>query len=704
LNKIALALVVHSHQPVGNFDHVFEEAYQKAYSPFVQTLLRHPRIRMGLHFSGCLLEWIEKRHPEFFGEVKELAVRGQAELMGGGFYEPVLSAIPDLDKAAQISRLSDYLQKHFGVQPRGAWLTERVWRPDLVRPLAEAGIRYVVLDDTHFIAAGVEPADLHGTWLTEDLGVQLQLVPSLKRLRYTIPFRDPQETFDLLRQGIGRPHVLFAAGDDAEKFGIWPGTHELCYQRGWLERFFEAIENAGDWLETTTLSGFMATHKPLGRAYLPTASYPEMMEWALPARACEEFKQCLEETENMPGGERFRKFLLGGTWQGFLGKYPESNQIHKSMLETSRRLHQSESSLPADSEHLGLLDEARTHLLAAQCNDAYWHGLFGGLYSPHLRSAVLQNLMQAETLLDRLKDDGETNRVRVSQADFDVDGEEEILLSHPSAGMMLKPSDGGTASSLRFKPAATELINSLMRRPEVYHSKIRSAVESHQAPSADEKTALTDLLRYDRYMRHCFRTYLFSPAKQWEDFERLDLQEETILAAGAWQVTTGPTANPVELSRQARYERDGVSLAVEARKVLFARTTAAGVQVECQSLISSDQASPAPLALGVELVFNLLAPNAPDRYFLASGERHPLEFAGEIRAAKLELVDEWQKVRLVLEARPECRWWIVPIKTVSQSEAGYETVYQGSAILAVWEVNASSSPESRRLGIEMGRP
>ncbi|HVB28282.1 MAG TPA: hypothetical protein VNG91_00590, partial [Terriglobia bacterium] len=324
MNKIALALVVHSHQPVGNFDHVFEEAYQKAYSPFVQTLLRHPRIRMGLHFSGCLLEWIEKRHPEFFGEVKELAVRGQAELMGGGFYEPVLSAIPDLDKAAQISRLSDYLQKHFGVQPRGAWLTERVWRPDLVRPLAEAGIRYVVLDDTHFIAAGVEPGDLHSTWLTEDLGVQLQLVPSLKRLRYTIPFRDPQETFDLLRQGIGRPHVLFAAGDDAEKFGIWPGTHELCYQRGWLERFFEAIENAGDWLETTTLSGFMATHKPLGRAYLPTASYPEMMEWALPARACEEFKQCLEETENMPGGERFRKFLLGGTWQGFLGKYPES--------------------------------------------------------------------------------------------------------------------------------------------------------------------------------------------------------------------------------------------------------------------------------------------------------------------------------------------------------------------------------------------
>jgi hypothetical protein len=701
LNKIALALVVHSHQPVGNFDHVFEEAYQKAYSPFLETLHRHPHVRMGLHFSGCLLEWIEKHHPEFFEQAKELAARGQIELMGGGFFEPVLSAIPDPDKAAQISRLSDYLEKHFGVRPQGAWLTERVWRPDLVRPLADVGVRYVILDDTHFIAAGVDSADLHGTYLTEDLGSQLQLVPSLKSLRYTIPFRDVMETFDLLRQGIGRPNILFAVGDDAEKFGIWPGTYDLCYKRGWLEEFFQAVEDAGDWLETTTLSGFMAAHKPLGRVYLPTASYPEMMEWALPARACEEFKQCLEETETMDSGERFRKFLLGGTWQGFLGKYSESNQIHKLMLQVSRRFQNVEAD--TDPERRSLLDKAHTHLLAAQCNDSYWHGLFGGLYSPHLRSAVLQNLIQAETLLDQLNGEGGTNGFRVSRTDFDADGQQEVLLSHPKASLILKPSDGGTVSSLRFKPAATEVINSLMRRPEVYHSQIRSSVERLHGLADDKKTALAELLRYDRYMRHCFRTYLFSQRKQWKDFERLDLQEEWNLAAGAWQLATSPSANPVELSRQTRYERDGASLGIEARKVLWTRIAEAGVHVECRSLISSDRVNPVPLALGLELVFNFLAPNAPDRYFLASDKRHPLEFSGEIHASRLQLVDEWQQVRLVLQARPECRWWIVPIKTVSQSEAGFESVYQGSAILAVWEINASLIPQSRWLGIEISR-
>lgn len=700
MDKIALALVVHSHQPVGNFDHVFEEAYQKAYNPFVQTLIRHPRIRVGLHFSGCLLEWLEEHHPEFFEQLKELVSCGQVELMGGGFYEPVISAIPDRDKAAQLSRLGDYLEKHFGTRPRGAWLTERVWRPDLVRPLAEAGIRYVILDDTHFIAAGVDATKLHGTYLTEDLGAQLQLVPSLKKLRYTIPFRSMEETFDFLRQQKGSSNLLFAAGDDSEKFGIWPGTYDLCYTRGWLDQFFQAIEDADDWLETTTLSGFMESHKPLGRVYLPTASYPEMMEWALPVQACEEFKQCLEETEKMPSGERFRKFLLGGTWQGFLGKYSESNQIHKLMLDVSHRVHDVEAG--ADAQRRNLLDQAQTHLLAAQCNDAYWHGLFGGLYSPHLRSAVLQHLIRAEALLDQLKaEEAKTAGPKVTQRDFDVDGEQEIVISHPRASLILKPSDGGTISSLRFKPAATELINSLMRRPEVYHSQIRSNLESYAEDADNGQAALNDLLLYDRTMRHCFRTYLFSPHKQWKDFERLDLQEESALAAGAWRVATGPSANPVELSRQTRYECDGTAVEMEARKVLSARSTEDGFQVECRLLMASSQANPVPLSLGVEMVFNLLAPNAPDRYIGAEGERHPLEFAGEIRSPKLDLVDEWQGVRLALEARPKCRWWIVPIRTVSQSEAGFEAVYQGSAILAVWDINASSSPESRWLGVEI---
>ena len=79
-NKVSLALVIHSHQPVGNFDHVIEEAYQKAYRPFVAALLAHPSIRLSLHYSGILLEWLEAYHPEFLDLLRRSGIGFQVEL------------------------------------------------------------------------------------------------------------------------------------------------------------------------------------------------------------------------------------------------------------------------------------------------------------------------------------------------------------------------------------------------------------------------------------------------------------------------------------------------------------------------------------------------------------------------------------------------------------------------------------------------
>jgi len=234
LSKVSLALVVHSHQPVGNFDHVIEDAYQKSYAPFVRALDQHPGIHLSLHFSGILLEWLEKHHPEYFYELRELVGRGQIELVGGGYYEPILPMIPDADKIAQIRKMADYLGKHFGSAPRGAWIAERVWEPTLPRPLALAGVEYVVLDDTHFLAAGLEPWQLHGTFVTEEDGLPLRLVPSIKALRYTIPFRDPSESLRILLEGSNQHDSLFAVGDDCEKFGVWPGTYDHVFKNGWL--------------------------------------------------------------------------------------------------------------------------------------------------------------------------------------------------------------------------------------------------------------------------------------------------------------------------------------------------------------------------------------------------------------------------------------------------------------------------------------
>jgi 4-alpha-glucanotransferase len=382
-------------------------------------------------------------------------------------------------------------------------VAERVWEPSLARPLAEAGVEYTVLDDTHFLAAGLNPRNLHGSYITEEVGSPVKLVPSLQILRYTIPFRDPEETMQVLGEGRGLPSRLFASGDDCEKFGVWPGTYEHCYENKWLEKFLQAIEAAGDWLETETLGAHLTMNPPLGRVYLPAASYAEMMEWALPAEASSEFKACLEETNHLPSGERLRRFLRGGLWQNFLSKYAESNQIHKLMLETSRRWHEANSSRAQHAA--GAIEEAHAHLLAGQCNDPFWHGIFGGLYAPHLRSAVLRHLIQAEALLDSIQK--EKSAAVVETRDFDVDGHDEVLIRDATCGLVLNPADGGTVSSLRFKPCDVELVNSLMRRPEAYHDLVRQKA-SEQNPSdgglasihervLSKESNLSALLRYD---------------------------------------------------------------------------------------------------------------------------------------------------------------------------------------------------------------
>src|SRR5205085_212858 len=132
---------------IGNFDDVIERSYQRSYLPFVDCLERHPAINVNLHYSGVLLEWIERHHPEYLARVRKLREEGRAELLGGGFYEPILISIPERDRLAQILRLRDYLKKHFDEFPRGAWLTERVWEPELPKTLAAARVEYTLVDD-----------------------------------------------------------------------------------------------------------------------------------------------------------------------------------------------------------------------------------------------------------------------------------------------------------------------------------------------------------------------------------------------------------------------------------------------------------------------------------------------------------------------------------------------------------------------------
>src|SRR5947209_17663952 len=115
----------------------------------IEALERHPEVRLSLHYSGSLLDWMEEAQPAFLQRIALLVQRNQVEIVSGGYYEPILPSIPDTDKVAQVRHFTARIQRDFGVKATGMWIAERVWEPGLPHFLREAGIEWTILDDVH---------------------------------------------------------------------------------------------------------------------------------------------------------------------------------------------------------------------------------------------------------------------------------------------------------------------------------------------------------------------------------------------------------------------------------------------------------------------------------------------------------------------------------------------------------------------------
>jgi alpha-amylase len=623
------------------------------------------------------------------------------EITGGGFYEPILVAIPYEDQIEQIRRLNRFIEKQFGKPPAGAWLAERVWEPQLPAALADAGVEYTLVDDSHFLTAGREIPELFGYYVAEECGKTVKVIPGLQELRYLLPFGSVEDSVAFLRRSASdHPGGMASMGDDMEKFGAWPHTYDHCFRDGWLDRFFTAMEANYDWMEMVPPGEALATHLSLGRVDLPTASYTEMMEWVLPTSVRQKFHSLLEEFSGRPD---VRRFLRGGFWRGFFSKYAEANLLHKKMLRVSSKLRtESARTSRKDSKAASRRAKAITHLLRSQCNDAYWHGVFGGLYAPHLRTELWRELIRAEAIADSLAHGTKTYQA-MTQLDFDADGRDEIEITAPKFAAVIKPSDGGTLAVLDFRPSAVTLINSMQRRVEAYHSRLQNAGQSAaKVASIHDQTlvkepGLEKRLKYDRWPRNTFRLLLFAQGKTHEDFEALRLEESAAFAGGDYQIELA-TAKEIKLSMEAplRQVIAGINpnFMLRATKLLQFQNHEDGFNVRCRLELGPEESKthapvldgPVQFTVGLETVINFLAPNVPDRYIEGAGGRKNLEWSGVIDEPRVRLVDEWQNVAAKLDACGASQLWVSPIETVSESEEGFERVYQGSQLLAVWNV------------------
>ena len=466
---VRFIFVLHDHQPVGNFHGVVEDAYQKSYLPFLDLLQPHPAIRIALHTSGSLAEWLEINHPEYFDRLASLTAAGQIEIVGGGFSEPILAMLPSRDRVGQIRQYNHWLEQRLQTKVSGMWVAERVWDSSMTADLATAGVEWTILDDFHFKAAGLGEEELDRYWITESDGRTIRVLPGSEHLRYTIPFASPDDTIEHLRTlALRRQDALAVFSDDGEKFGVWPDTHKTCFQDGWLQKFFNLLEANHEWITMSLPSDVIRNDPPGGTIWLPECSYREMTEWALQPEqqvACIKARQKAQRDPNQAG---ILPFIRGGSWKNFRYRYPEANEMYARMMVVSNRLARHSGKSMTDET---AYQEAVASLYRGQCNCAYWHGAFGGIYLPHLRNAIYKELITAENALDHAEGRPAT-WVDAASSDYNFDSKTEVRLSNEHVDLWLAPSVGGMLYEFDLRKQRHNLLATLDRRPEAYHDEV----------------------------------------------------------------------------------------------------------------------------------------------------------------------------------------------------------------------------------------
>ena len=701
MKKINFLIGIHNHQPVGNFERVFEAGFQKCYRPFLEIMEKHPSIRFSLHYTGPLLEWLEKKEPQFLDLIREMVGRGQVEMLGGGFFEPIFSMLKEEDIRNQIWMHREFSERRFGYAPEGIWLAERVWDSSLPKILAQAGAKYTIVDDLHFRYGGLLPEEIFGYYITEKEGQSIAVFPIDKGLRYSIPFKPPEETIEYLTYlASDNNGMAVTYADDGEKFGMWPGTNQWVYQERWLEKFLSLLEEHTDLIKTMTFSDYLKSYPPMGRIYLPNASYEEMMEWALPASSAMRYQDMVRELTAQNREEKYKPFLRGGMFENFFIKYPESNLMHKKMLWVSDKVNH----LNPDCHDGASVQEAKRELYQGQCNCAYWHGMFGGLYLNHLRSAVYEHLINAEKISDKLSH-ADSAWLDFKLYDFDRDSSPELLISNEKINFNLKPNYGGSLFEWDYKPGSFNLTNVLARRVEAYHRKLKEADDpsqktNNQEPKsihhilAQKEKGLEAILYYDWYHRYSFLDHLLGRETNFENFKTSRYPELGDFVNQPYriaQISHTPSREEIRVTLEREgflWEKDGKRFPLSIRKSFTVRGRSSDVEVVYQ--ITNQNTVTLHLWFGIEFNLNLLSGNDPKRYYLFPGRNISNNLLGssgqEEEVTTFCLRDEWKDLEVSCHFDHPAAIWRFPLETVSQSEEGFERTYQGSVILSHWEM------------------
>ncbi len=185
MGSVSLIVGLHFSLPPCFKEPEAEELYRQSVVPLVELLLRFPKFKVTLYFSGNLTAWLKKRHPECLLQLRTCCSKHkQIEFLSSGYYEPPLQLISRRSCAYQI-------EKHFtavrdsvgkGVRPKGFWLNDGNWEASFPSILNAMGFLYTFIDDSVIRACGFSAKDMFNVFITEEQGHLLYLFPVIESL------------------------------------------------------------------------------------------------------------------------------------------------------------------------------------------------------------------------------------------------------------------------------------------------------------------------------------------------------------------------------------------------------------------------------------------------------------------------------------------------------------------------------------------
>lgn len=411
MQKSSVIVGTYSHLPEGADESLFEEAYQISWRPFLSVLYRFPDIAATVSYSGTALKWLESHHPEFLMLMEEMVLRKQIELLGGGFFAPLLPLVPGSDRLGQIELLTTYIRKAFGRRPRGCWIQDYAWEPALASTLQTSGFDFSFLTERHFRLAGFEKEAIGNPVMTEDQGKSIVVFPVLDAIESFASPLAPVDALQESRNRVGYSPLYSIFYSERAIRSLW-NSSKMESPDVMFELSFAALQKLSLEFETTTPSRYMRSLRHYARAYFPgNASFSLMVK--------------SQERGVAPRGGTAR------------GDVPSDRQDASADSGSLRRLllrHEESLALYSKMHYVRILvgqlrgdksrkKTAQEELWKGQCGDAYWCGSSGGITQLPIRAAAYGALIEAE----------KTTRLRGSFApgvistDVDFDGVKEIL-------------------------------------------------------------------------------------------------------------------------------------------------------------------------------------------------------------------------------------------------------------------------------------